>query len=151
MKMFLSLLITIQMASGKDKSHDAQLHDDDHMTLRKSMSSLCRQFSLRVTPELINTSLQADIQKVVVSELLPQNFEPHGLKTPLSVIVSLLVHCFLLNRELEEVRGQLKEVKGHQKEIKGQSNEVKALQEDLQVLKEHYDGVSCVLIGRMYC
>ncbi len=151
------------MTSGEDRSRDYGLHGNGHMTTRELLSSVCEHLSLRITPELINTSLQTEMQELVISQLLPLNFEPHGLTTPISVIVNLLVHCFLLNRELEEVKGQSTgtdcqygevkgqsgEAKGHFGEVKGQfrehSEEVATLHEDLRHLKELYDGVSKLL------
>ena len=79
---------------------------------------------------MVATSLKPGTQNMVSSQLLPLHFDPHGLATPISVIVNLLVHCFLLNREIEEVKGHAAEVT-----------------EDVRVLKELYEGVSCNLIA----
>ncbi len=117
------------MASKGDGSHDLELRSDTDGD--QLLKQVCQQLSLRTTKEMVATSLKPDTQKFVSTQLLPLTFEPHGLTTPISVIVNLLVHCFVLNRELEEVKGHTAEVV-----------------EDVRALKELYEGVSCNLIGR---
>ncbi|XP_064399291.1 uncharacterized protein LOC135345695 isoform X2 [Halichondria panicea] len=131
------------MASKGNGSHDCELRRDseelhsdseelhsDSEELRcdsasdKLLGQVCEQLSLKTTREMVATSLKPGTQNMVSSQLLPLHFDPHGLATPISVIVNLLVHCFLLNREIEEVKGHAAEVT-----------------EDVRVLKELYEGV----------
>ncbi len=130
------------MASKGNGSHDCELRRDSEelhsdseelscdSASDKLLGQVCEQLSLKTTREMVATSLKPGTQNMVSSQLLPLHFDPHGLATPISVIVNLLVHCFLLNREIEEVKGHAAEVT-----------------EDVRVLKELYEGVSCNLIA----
>lgn len=122
------------------KSHDPELHGDssklesytEYMTPQESavlLSKIAKKLSPRMSHEIIAMSLQPDTQQMVLSQLLPIYFAPHGLTTHVSVVISLLFHCFLMSKEFEEVKERLG------------SREVAKIQEEVQMLKELYDGV----------
>ena len=139
-----SVTVTTVMATTDAELPDRQSPGNaGHMTFQESaqlLRQICKQLSTQISPEMVATATDADTQEMVQTQLLPSTFEPHGLTTPLSVIIELLLHCFLLNRELQEVKGQRDE------EVRGRDREMMDLQEQMRALKQLYEGVSGVRV-----
>lgn len=66
------------------------------------LSGVCKELGKERTLDMVSLANDSAPQQILTQTLLPEYFYSWNLKSPIAVLVSLLLHCFMYQRELRD-------------------------------------------------
>ena len=109
------------------------------------LSEVCCELSKATSPEMVELANNPGPQRSLTQDLLPLYFYSWELKSPIAVLVNLLLHCFVYQRDILELREGRRAFEDH---IQGLKEKIASYETELKEMKLRNGLRPCTATGQ---